>query len=223
MLFPDREHTTADRVSSARWIATCALVVVWTTVSFCTVCRAFVIGPMSREYCPTTVHHVSGDTVSVDETGILWTQEELKEVLTEQAGIVPEGATAKSKNARVAMLCTLLFPGLGQMYNERPFKAIIAMSVETFYLSKILFNHRNARRAERHRDRLSYGSSEWNRQDWWIGEYKKRRLDWIWWSSGVLVVLMLDSYIDAHLYDMNIKVEGTAIEGGAGIQFVYTF
>lgn len=163
------------------------------------------------------------DTIRGDEAGNIWTKEELKEILVEQSGLGPEGEALPRKNARLAMLCTLLFPGLGQMYNERPFKAIIAMGVESFYLSRILLNHRYSQRAERLRDRLPVGSSEWKRQDWWIEEYKERRLDWIWWSSGMLVVLLIDAYVDAHLYDMKVGVEGVSLEGGGGIGIVIAF
>lgn len=216
-------HTVGRIIAGARWAAIRALAVVCLTVGVRGACCAFEIDPTPPSVGYPVVPTASGDTVRVGESGILWTKDELKDILTEQSGITPDGEAVKSKNARVAMLCSLLFPGLGQMYNERPFKAIIAMGVETFYVSKILFNHRNAKRAERRRDSLPYGSSEWDRQNWWIDEYKERRLDWIWWSSGVLVILMLDAYIDAHLYDMNVRVEGTALEGGAGIRFVYAF
>jgi hypothetical protein len=222
-IFPVGGHARADRVARTRRCAAAAFFLLLTTAGLRTGCCASEIGPGPGSCRPAPVNGPAGDTVRIDETEITWTKEELKNVLTEQSGIMPEGTAQKSKNARVAMLCTLLFPGLGQMYNERPFKAIIAMGVETFYVSQILLNHRNSRRAERRRDRLPYGSSEWKRQDWWIDEYKERRLDWIWWSSGVLVVLMLDSYIDAHLYDMNVRVEGMALEGGAGIRLVYMF
>ncbi len=163
------------------------------------------------------------DTIRGDEAGNIWTKEGLKEILVEQSGLSPEGEALPGKNARLAMLCTLLFPGLGQMYNERPFKAIIAMGIESIYLSRILLNHRYSRRAEQLRDSLPVGSSEWNRQDWWVEEYKERRLDWIWWSSGVLVVLLIDAYVDAHLYDMNVAVEGVSLEGGGGIGIVIAF
>jgi hypothetical protein len=163
------------------------------------------------------------DTIRGDEAGNIWTKEGLKEILVEQSGFGPEAEARPRKNARLAMLCTLLFPGLGQMYNERPFKAIIAMGVESFYLSRILLNHRYSQRAERLRDSLPIGSSEWNRQDWWVEEYKERRLDWIWWSSGVLVILLIDAYVDAHLYDMKVSVEGVSLEGGGGIGFVFAF
>lgn len=222
MTVPGIRHTRADRISNARLISLFVIAVAWTALSPFDACLALETGAPPHGGA-ATVRDAASDTTRIEGAGITWTKDELKDVLTEQSGIGPDGAAVKGKNARVAMLCTLLFPGLGQMYNERPFKAIIAMGVETFYMSQILFNHRNSQRAERYRDRLPYGSSEWNRQNWWVDEYKERRLDWIWWSSGILFVLMIDSYIDSHLYDMHVKIEGVSHEGGSGIQFVYSF
>jgi hypothetical protein len=204
-------------------IAVSSLVAVWLLGAACSACGASALRAPILPKADPAAGTAPADTIRGDEEGRIWTKEGLKEVLTAQSGIDPEGEPIGGKNARLAMLYALLFPGLGQMYNERPLKAVIAMGVETFYLSQILINHRNAIRAERRRDRYPVGSSEWNRQEWWIGEYKERRLDWIWWSSGILVVLLLDAYIDAHLYDMRVGVEGVSVEGGAGVRFVLAF
>lgn len=221
MIPPRRRNATPKSGMPAR--VKIAIIVIGALLYPCTArCGSCVTG----EYLPNgsgLSQAVVPDTIRGDEEGNIWTKEGLKEILVEQSGLGPEGEALPRKNARLAMLCTLLFPGLGQMYNERPFKAIIAMGVESFYLSRILLNHRYSQRAERLRDSLPVGSTEWSRQDWWVDEYKERRLDWIWWSSGVLVILLIDAYVDAHLYDMNVSVEGVSLEGGGGIGFVFTF
>ena len=174
-----------------------------------------------HEYTPIA----GADTLSgVEEEGI-WTVDELKGVLgREAASELHESRTWRSyKNPRLAMLCSLLIPGLGQLYNERPFKAAVAMGVETFYLSMIIQNYRNARREEALRDTFEYGSNYWYKHDWWTQEYKARSIDWAWWSAAVVVVVVLDAYIDAHLNDMNFKIEGGAGEGTGGLTLVVEF
>jgi hypothetical protein len=151
---------------------------------------------------------------------------ELKEVLRRETGREVRGETGwkKKKNARIAMLCALVFPGLGQMYNERPYKAVLAMGLETFYLSQILFKYRDEVRQRELRDReekyLEGGvlNPEWLRHDIWYNEYKEQKIDWVWWSAGVLVALIFDAYVDAHLHDMNFQPS----ENG-GLTFTFDF
>ncbi len=152
---------------------------------------------------------------------------ELKNILTDQTGGIPETRRNwhNSKNARVAMLCTLLFPGLGQMYNERPVKAVIACGLEVFYLHQILRNRRLAIRERKVRD--SYDKSaqpyRWSEHDWWYNEYRERSIDWVWWSSGLMVALLIDSYVDAKLHDMNFSIEKYSSGGGGGISLSFDF
>ncbi len=167
----------------------------------------------------------NADTLSGAEEEGIWTVDELKGVLGREAATeLHESRTWRSyKNPRIAMLCSLLIPGLGQLYNERPFKAALAMGVETFYLSMIIQNYRNAKREEVQRDTFEYGSNNWYKHDWWTQEYKERSIDWAWWSAAVVVVVVLDAYIDAHLNDMNFKIESGAGGGTGGLTLVVEF
>jgi hypothetical protein len=165
------------------------------------------------------------DSVTVDEVQPLWTVEDLDSVLTAESGAdIPEGFSWKRrKNSRVAMLCALLFPGLGQIYNEKPYKAALVMGVETFYLSNILLNYRYAEREDYLRSRSVPGSEEWDEHDVMTGYYKERMIDWVWWTAGAMLIIVLDAYVDAHLHDMNFEVEGRAIGDGAGISLGFAF
>ena len=167
----------------------------------------------------------SADTTAAEETKPLWTVEDLDSVLTREAGEGdPEDSSWKRrKNARIAMLCALLFPGLGQVYNEKPYKAALVMGVETFYLSNILINYRYAEREEYLRERSIPGTSEWRDHDAMTIYYKERMIDWVWWSAGAMLIIVLDAYVDAHLHDMNFEVEGRAMEDGAGVSLGFAF
>jgi hypothetical protein len=166
-----------------------------------------------------------------------WSSEQIKELLARETGEPDiEGTTWKRrKNPRTAMLCALLFPGLGQIYNERALKAAIAFGVETFYLMNVLHNYRTADDWLEKRDGYeqyipcSPGSEElcqnpdWSNANAWYEEYKERTIDWIWWTSGVLLIVMLDAYVDAHLHDMRFRVETARTAGGSGLAVVVDF
>ncbi|MBD3180020.1 MAG: hypothetical protein GF417_10735 [Candidatus Latescibacteria bacterium] len=163
------------------------------------------------------------DSSGVDTTGS-WSISRLKEVLNRETGKELTGDTGwkQKKNARVAMLCALVFPGLGQMYNEKPYKAILAMGLETFYLSNILFNYRDEVRERKIRDSYDKYISDdmlnanWNYHNARYIEFKERKIDWVWWSAGLLVVLIFDAYVDAHLHDMKFE---PGKNGGLALSF----
>ncbi len=165
-----------------------------------------------------------------------WTIRRLNRVLREETGVEERADPSwkSKKNSRAAMLCALVFPGLGQMYNEKPIKAAIAMGVETFYLTQILMNYRKEVRERRIRDQYpkyiqegedgeTYLSSTWLFHDSWVNEYKERKIDWVWWSAGILVVLIFDAYVDSHLHDMNFKLENIDKDGTPGVSLSINF
>ncbi|MCD6380213.1 hypothetical protein J7M07_07205 [bacterium] len=175
------------------------------------------------------------DSTEVSERKSSWTMEELKEVLTSETGYGRKKGVGwkEKKNARVAMLCALVFPGLGQMYNERPVKAALSMGLETWYLTHILINYRLERREMKVRDSYdkwvenetgeNYIDSNWRYHNAWYNEYKARKIDWLWWSSSIVVVLVFDAYVDAHLHGMDFKIESVNVNGGPGVSVSLDF
>ena len=164
-----------------------------------------------------------------------WSSDHIKELLAKETGEPGiEGTTWKrKKNPRTAMLCALVFPGLGQIYNERPLKAAIALGVETYYIMNILHNYRKANDALAERD--SYDqyvpcgdgemcpNYEWTNANAWYEEYKARTIDWVWWTSAAVLIIMLDAYVDAHLHDMKFRVETARVGGGTGLAIAVDF
>jgi len=179
----------------------------------------------------------TADTVKVTEGPRRSSMDLLKEMLDRETGDVQIEGTSwqRKKNPRVAMLSALIFPGLGQLYNEKPFKAVLAMGAEIFYLTRILHNYRLEKREIVLRDRypkyietggenpvqvLNYS---WNEHDAWAREYAERQVDYIWWSAGCILVIVLDAYIDSHLHDMNFRIESTPVGEGHGLSLVIDF
>lgn len=156
-------------------------------------------------------------------SGVVWTMEELKEILdAENLSLVGKEYRGR-KSGRIAMLCALSFPGLGQMYNEKPFKAAIAMGAETFYTYMILHNRRLWQREKNIRDKYPVNTYYWNFHDSWAQEYFERSVDWIWWSAGALIAIVLDAYVDAHLDDMRFEAVPHASSNGISIEFVMRY
>jgi hypothetical protein len=165
----------------------------------------------------------AADSAAVDTMMSVWSIDELNEVLTAESTVGGEPGRGGAKNSQIAVLSALVFPGLGQVYNERPLKAAIAFGVEMFYYSQIYFEYRNAERERLERDRFEPGSPEWNEHDIWMNEYDERMIDWVWWSAFAILIVTLDAYVDAHLHDMNFQIESRALDRGAGLELVFDF
>ena len=161
----------------------------------------------------------------------------MKEMIDRETGegLIEGNQWQRKKNPRVAMLCALAVPGLGQIYNEKPLKAFIAAGFEIFYLSRILHYYRLERREAALRDStpqwittagddpVTYQNPVWRTHDLWVKEYSEKQIDWLWWSAGCVLAIVLDSYIDAYLHDMNFRIEGSTVEESAGVSLVIDF
>jgi len=167
---------------------------------------------------------VRADTLGGSEKKSVWKMDELKRVLGDETGTLAPGVKYRErKNGRVAMACALLVPGLGQIYNEKPLKAAIALGAETYYMSGVLMNRRYWEREKVVRDAFPVDSYQWLIHDRWVREYWERSVDWIWWSSAALLVVVIDAYVDAHLDDMRFRVEPRATDEGVGLSFVVPY
>jgi hypothetical protein len=115
-----------------------------------------------------------------------------------------EGRTQweRKKNPKVAMLCSALLPGLGQTYNGRRLKVGIMVGFMTYYTANSWLNWRRYEASIARRDTLDPGSPafqyESQRADFW----KEEARTYLWWSGATWVIGILDSWIDAHLYDV---------------------
>lgn len=164
------------------------------------------------------------DTLGAPGQGPVWPRDELKRVLGEETGQGKPGVKyTERKSGRVAMACALLVPGLGQMYDEKPLKAAVALGAETFYLGHVFMNRRYWAREKKARDVFDVTSSEWLFHDRWVKEYWERSVDWIWWSSAVIFVIVVDAYVDAHLDDMRFRIEPRPVERGVAVSFVVPY
>jgi len=95
----------------------------------------------------------------------------------------------KKKSPTGAMFRSLAIPGWGQFYNEQYVKSALVFAGETTLIALSFY----------------YNSQAGSRESGSVDEaYYKDRRNLMYWLLGAVVLLsMLDAYIDAHLYDFD--------------------
>jgi len=130
--------------------------------------------------------------------------EATKAMLQRMGSNQAEGKTPweRQKNAKVAMLCHTLLPGLGQVYNGRRLKVALMTGFASYYYGNTWLNYKRWHASEAQRDLYAPGSREYRHQDELASYYEEQARTFLWWSGAVWLIGLLDSWIDAHLYDV---------------------
>jgi Family of unknown function (DUF5683) len=108
----------------------------------------------------------------------------------------------RQKNPKVAMLCSALLPGLGQTYNGRRLKVGLMVGFASFYSFNGWLNWKRYEAAIVKRDAADPGSGDFRVQNELADFYKEEARTHLWWFGATWVLGILDSWIDAHLYDV---------------------
>jgi hypothetical protein len=103
-------------------------------------------------------------------------------------------------SATTAVLMSPVFPGWGQLYAEGSWQAMVAFGAQWFFWSNMLTRDRQAVRSRDYAKTLSPGSDERAIWDFRADEYYEQMRDFAWWSGAVLLLVALDSYVEAGLY-----------------------
>jgi len=106
----------------------------------------------------------------------------------------------------------MILPGLGEVYNGRRIKAMLMVGLSTIYMGKAWIEYKRSVIRKRSRDRYEPFSRHWRFQNEWYTFHKEQALDYLWWSSAIWLIGMLDAYVDAHLFDLR----GYQPHGGKG-------
>lgn len=131
--------------------------------------------------------------------------EEVRQMLNRMSTDEIPGKTTweRKKNGKVAMLCSAVFPGLGQTYNGRRLKVGLMVGVASFYMGRMILNWKYYEATQAHLDTLDDPLSyEYRQTAAYRDYYKEEARTYLWWSGAVWLVGILDSWIDAHLYDV---------------------
>jgi hypothetical protein len=115
----------------------------------------------------------------------------------------------KSKNPRVAMISSMLVPGLGQLYNEREFWALVAAGVEFYFIGDIITQQRltNEYRALKNLPIDPNDPDQVAQQQEYTVLFLLHRDNRVQstWLLGLTILLSgLQAYVDAHLFDFDV-------------------
>jgi len=99
-----------------------------------------------------------------------------------------KNAKLERKSPKGAMIRSMVFPGLGQFYNEQYIKAAVVLAGQGTLVGFIIYYNNLAKK--------SATSAE-------MEFYQDRRNLMYWWIGAATLLSMLDAYIDAHLYDFD--------------------
>jgi hypothetical protein len=139
----------------------------------------------------------------------------VKATLSRMGSSEIEGRTEweRKKNPRVAMLCSALLPGLGQTYNGRRLKVGVMVGFASYYMGTMWLNYRKYEGALMRRDAAAPGSEEFAFENRLADFYKEEARTYLWWSGAVWLLGLIDSWIDAHLYDVRSYTPPSPPEG----------
>lgn len=108
-------------------------------------------------------------------------------------------AEPEKKSPRGAVIRSAIFPGWGQWYNGKKFKALLAFGTEIGFISAAVW----------HNQRVVYwmDASRTNETAEYRDLNKNFHIDmrnqFVWYFAGALLVSMADAYVDAHLADFD--------------------
>lgn len=94
----------------------------------------------------------------------------------------------KSKSPKKAMICSLVFPGLGQLYNGKKLKALVIFGTECGLLVNSITLNQKYHQSKTQAEKDFY--------------FENRNLS-TWWFAGVILFSVLDAYVDAQLSDFD--------------------
>ena len=109
--------------------------------------------------------------------------------------------TGVSPTAAVVM--TPLFPGWGQLYARNSWQAALGFGAEMYFWTNMLVRDRRAVRANDFGEALPADDPNRERYRSIADENWAQMRDFAWWSGGVLLIIALDAYVGAHLFDFD--------------------
>lgn len=106
-------------------------------------------------------------------------------------------------SATRAVMMTPLFPGWGQLYARNSWQAALGFGSEMYFWTNMLVRDRRAVRANDYGESLGVDDPNRVRYREIADENWEQMRDFAWWSGGVLLIIALDAYVGAHLYDFD--------------------
>ena len=128
----------------------------------------------------------------------------MKEVLGRMGSSEVAGKTTweRKKNPRTALICSALLPGLGQTYNGRRLKVGLMVGFMSYYVGNMILDWHRYEAYSQEADQAPPGSLAQRQANDLAQFYKEGARTYLWWSGAAWLIGLLDSWIDAHLYDV---------------------
>jgi len=109
-----------------------------------------------------------------------------------------ERAWQQHKSARVAMFSSFLVPGLGQLYNEREFWALVAAGTEFYFIGTMVAEQRQT---NYWREVVNATGDEFADVQFRLHRDNRTQATWLFALTALLSGLQ--SYVDAHMSDFD--------------------
>jgi TM2 domain-containing membrane protein YozV len=113
-------------------------------------------------------------------------------------GKTRERTWQRRKSPRVAMLSSFLVPGLGQLYNEREFWALVAAGTEFYFIGTLVAEQRQTNRW-----RTVVNATGDPLADVRFRLHRDNRTQATWLYALTALLSGLQSYVDAHMSDFD--------------------
>ncbi|UCG50823.1 MAG: hypothetical protein JSW58_11520 [Candidatus Latescibacterota bacterium] len=158
----------------------------------------------TRAAAPLAFARARGDTIEEIRQSDTENKRELKKNMARLGASEIEGTKKweRRKNAKVAMLCSMVLPGLGQLYNGRRFKTVLAVGAFSFYAGHAILDKKESDRRKKARGTHPYKSFPWRQEDLFYEFYKENSRTYAWWAGAAWLIIVLDAFVDAHLFDV---------------------
>lgn len=106
-------------------------------------------------------------------------------------------------SATGAVVMTPLFPGWGQLYAENSWRAALGFGVQMYFWTNMLSRDRQAVRARDFANTFEPDDPNYARYNAVAEESWEQMRDFAWWSGGTLLIIALDAYVGAHLFNFS--------------------
>lgn len=142
---------------------------------------------------------------------------EMKQTLMRMGSSEVAGRTTweRKKNPRTALICSMVLPGLGQTYNGRRLKVGLMVGFMSYYVGNMILSWHTYQEYDLQQSALVPGSLPYRQAGQLADFYKEEARTYLWWSGACWLIGLLDSWIDAHLYDVRAYTPPPPPESGA--------
>ena len=107
----------------------------------------------------------------------------------------------RRKNPTLAMVCSFLVPGLGQLYNERELWTLVAAGVHFYFIGNIVAE---ARLTNRYRTEKNLPDAPPEAEVLFL-LHRDNRIQSTWLLGLTLLLSGIQSFVDAHLFDFDAE------------------